>query len=475
MTVLTANLLIRVAEIIPRYNMIEAGQRVGVAVSGGADSVALLHILHRFCGELGIQLIVLHVNHELREVESEADERFVRALAESLELEALIERAAIGTGNLEQEARGARRDFFRRAMHSHALDRIALGHTLSDQAETVLFRLLRGAGLAGLSAMRFVTPEGLIRPLLSTSREEVRAWAAAEGIEWREDSSNQDPRFARNRLRNEAIPYLNKSFNPNLERVLAGTAELARDEEDYWNQQIGPIYQAIAKRTHLGLFFQIDAFRALHLAVRRRLVRRALAEIRGNLRGIDMEHVEAILAICTSKHGHDRVIVPGADALRSFETLLLAKPGEATPSNRHYRLELVEGVQCELPFRAGSLKVNRLVREGQNCVKFEEDQQFSAEIADLDLSAARKAGPLAVRNWEPGDELLRPGHRGAEKIKSLFQESKVLLWERRHWPVVVSGNEIVWVRSFGAAAKYEAPAGTGEVMRLTYHPLIEEQ
>lgn len=470
MAVLTANLVERVAEIIPRYNMLSAAHRIGVGVSGGADSVVLVHILHR----LSLEPVLLHANHQLRGAESDADEAFVRALAGSLGLEILVEAARPGGGNLEQEARRVRRDFFRRAMRQLHLDRIALGHTRSDQAETVLLRLLRGSGLAGLAGMRPVTADGLVRPLLTTSREEVRAWSSEQGIEWREDSSNRDPRFARNRLRNEAIPLLREAFNQNLELVLARTAALAADEEDYWIQQIEPLYGQITKRTELGSFFQVEDLERLPTPVRRRILRRALIDVRGDLRSIDIDHIEAILAICSSRHGHDRVILPGVDALRSFGKLLLARPGEAMPAARNYSIELRNGVEHELPARAGFLRVNRIPPEMRNCDKFETEDQLLEEIADLDEQAIAEAGgSLLVRNWEPGDEIRRPGRQSAEKIKSLFQEYKILLWERRHWPVVAAGDKIVWVRRFGSAAEFCSADYNRGAIRLTYRPATE--
>ncbi|HTU46307.1 MAG TPA: tRNA lysidine(34) synthetase TilS, partial [Bryobacteraceae bacterium] len=174
---LAETLLDRVAEIIPRYSMLEPGDRVGVAISGGADSVVLLHLLHRLAPRLQIGLALLHVNHHFRGAESDADEAFVRKLGDALELEVLVTSGAVSGGNLEQEARQVRREFFRRCMAERGLKRVALGHTRSDQAETVLFRLLRGSGLAGLAGMYPVTQDGFIRPLLTTSREEVRQWA----------------------------------------------------------------------------------------------------------------------------------------------------------------------------------------------------------------------------------------------------------------------------------------------------------
>ncbi len=452
--------------------MLSAADEVGVAVSGGADSVVLLHILHRLSPQLGIALKVLHVNHGLRGRESEADEVFVRQLAGSLGVPCLVERAKLPDGNMEENARLLRREFFRRCLGMHQLKRIALGHTRSDQAETVLFRLLRGSGLAGLAGIRMTTEDGLIRPLLTTSRAEIRGWAEAEGIRWREDSSNADLRWARNRLRNDVIPALTHHFNSNLEGVLTGVAELAQDEEAYWSQQIEPIYQEITKRTHLGSILQTDALCTLHLAVQRRVIRRALREVRGNLRSIDKEHVDAILAICTSNHGHDRVLLPGVDALRSFNMLLLRLPGNIQSDARHYRVKLNYGEPCELPFQAGSICINRVKPGAPDCANFKKDQELLAEAADLngELLTSAEGGftPLFVRNWEAGDQLQRPGHRQPEKIKTLFQEGRVLLWERRHWPVVIAGDEIIWVRQFGSGAKYAASPESSQQIRITY-------
>ena len=469
------NLVDRVAEIIPRYNMLSAGDRIGVAVSGGADSVALLHILYRLSAQFRIELAVLHVNHQLRGAESEEDEAFVRALAGSLGLEAQVVHSRPEEGNLEQEARRARRAFFRECMERGGLKRVALGHTRSDQAETVLLRLFRGSGLAGLSGMRMVSPEGWIRPLLSTSRHEVREWARAENLAWREDSSNADSRFARNLLRNEAIPALSRHFNPNLEGVLAGTAELAQDEEEYWAQEIEGIYPKITKRTqtrgYLGLILQVRELSAYKRAVQRRLIRRILCDIRKDLRSLDQDHVEAILRVCSSTQGHDRVVVPGADVLRSFETVLFTRPGELASVPRQYRLEIKAGEERQLPYGAGVIALKVMKPEPRNCVNFKEAQQFPAEVEHLDGDALTdRNARFEVRNWEPGDALQRSGHGSAEKVKSLFQEHRILLWERRHWPVLVAGEEIVWVRRFGVAAKFRAASGSRQPIRLIYVP-----
>jgi tRNA(Ile)-lysidine synthase len=471
MTLLPLTFVDRVARIITRYNMLSAGDRIGVAVSGGADSVVLLNVLQRLRSQFAAELFVLHVNHHLRGPESDEDEAFVRSLAAGLGLPIAVTDGAPQPGNLEQEARLVRRQFFLACLRQYDLQKVALGHTRGDQAETVLFRFLRGSGLAGLAGMQPVTADGLVRPLLTISRDEIRLWAKAEGVEWREDSSNADPGFTRNRLRQHTIPALTQGYNPNLETVLAGTARLAQAEEDYWNRQIEPIYQETTRRTSLGSFCKIRAIGDLHLAVQRRLMRRAVAEVRGNLRGIDLDHIDAILALCRTEQGHDRVLIPGVDALRSFGDLLLTQPGTLAGRTRQYCFEIQIGEKCELPFDIGSIYVNWVKSATEICANFKEERHLKQEAVDLDWDVLVQAGTseaLVVRNWEPGDEILRPGHGAAEKIKALFQENRVLLWERRHWPVLEIGKEIVWARKFGCAGKFKASGESSRVVRLVY-------
>ena len=172
--------------------LLRRGRRIGVAVSGGADSVFLLHTLH----ELGLAAAVLHFNHELRGAESEADEAFVRRMAQTLDLPLYVMRQPVPEGNTEQEARRQRYAFFLDQIASGVCDAVATGHNLDDQAETVLYRFLRGAGTAGLTGIRPNTDVGLIRPLLDLRRKDIRKWLAERGIGWREDSSNSNTELA---------------------------------------------------------------------------------------------------------------------------------------------------------------------------------------------------------------------------------------------------------------------------------------
>jgi tRNA(Ile)-lysidine synthase len=217
---------------------------------------------------------------------------------------------------------------------------------------------------------------------------------------------------------------------------------------------------------------------ALPLAVRRRLLRRAFEALKGDLRQIDSAHVDAVLRVCETDSGHDRVLLPGIDALRSFATLRLTAPGQFAGEKRHYSIPVSPDIEIALPFGAGTVRLNsspHATENAGNCAKFVNEKNRSESVT-LDFQAL--GGPevfhrLVIRNWEPGDAYQPAGHQGSRKIKELFQENKVLLWERRHWPVLDREGEIVWVRQFGPANKFWAEQGRGRVVSLIYRPAHE--
>jgi tRNA(Ile)-lysidine synthase len=449
----------RVLATISRYGMFQPGQYVGVAVSGGADSVALLHILVDLAPALDIRLAVLHLDHMLRGEESAADAVFVRDLADKLGLRShscqtdVAQRAAQTGDNLEQAARSARYEFFGQFLASGELHRIALGHTRSDQAETVLFRFLRGAGTAGLAGVRPVTGTGFVRPLIETDRAAIEVYLRDRGIRWHEDSTNRSTDFARNRIRHELLPQLTRGWNPSLPETLARTADWAQAEEDWWDVEIARLAARVLIRHPKVVLVRVADLRDLHLAVARRLMRRAVEMVKGDLRSIGFEHVESILAMAASTEGSGRTQAPGLDIYRSFDWLRLAPPGVDTLENRNFRLDLpVPGI-VEVP--GSSTVIHLQVSEGQ-------EYRYNEDMACLDWKLV--SGTLQLRNWRPGDQYQPAGYDSAVKIKTLFQESRIPLWERRNWPVITKGEEIVWARRFGPASGYAAVSASQVVL-----------
>ena len=437
-------------------------ERVGIAVSAGGDSVFLAHALHR----LGCAAALLHVNHQLRGPASDADEAFTRQLARQLDVPFHSTCAPIGAGNapgnLEQEARYARYTWFADCKSALGLDAIATGHTLDDQAETVFLRFLRGAGTQGLAGIRPSTRDGVIRPLLGLRRTDIRQWLRENGLAWREDESNTSTRFDRNRARLETLPQLERDYNPGLSSILASTAKWALDEEDYWSGELDRLAPELLDPRGETVFLKVNQISLQPVALQRRLLRRAIALVRGNLRSIDFDHVEGIRALLKTTEGSGRIQLPGLEAYRSFNQLRLGPPGFDARLERDFEAPLAVPGRTTLAERFITFDMELVTGE----------PVYNDDRDALDLS--RCPGSLWVRNWRPGDSYWPQGGSGAVKIKQLFQEFRVPLWERRTWPVVVAGDPreessprvIVWSRRFGRAEQFGAGPGSRNVLLI---------
>jgi tRNA(Ile)-lysidine synthase len=464
-----------VLEYIRIHKVLRAGDRVGAAVSGGADSVALLLLLLELRREIGVVLSVVHFNHRLRGEESDEDERFVAALAQRHKLDLLHESGEVSAYaaekhlSLETAAREMRYHYFRSLLLEGRLNRIATGHTLDDQAETVLLKLVRGAGGRGLAGIyprlpvstsqlsAFSSQPGpevsIIRPLLGTRRRDLEAYLTALGQSWREDKSNRDLRHMRNRVRHGILPRLERYLNPAVREALAETAEIARAEEEYWAREVARVlplaWEATAGRRGdcrrdagaTGGVLRLSAFVDVPLALQRRIVR-ATSESLG-LR-LEFHHVEEILALCSNRGGAAKsTAMPGGwMVLREKNGLRFELP-RGTPGKLEYEYCLsvpgsVDVRETESRFEA--LLVSGNAAEGYN-------------PEDL-IDGARLTAELKVRNWRAGDRF-RPAHtKVAKKIKELLQERHVTGRERKLWPVIVSGSDVIWVRGFLASAQF---------------------
>ena len=325
----------RVAAYIREHDLLRPGQRVGVAVSGGADSVSLLRLLLELRGELGIVLSVAHLNHGTRGAESDADEQFVAALATRHGLDLHAERADVPAHarkhrlSLEAAGRAARDDFFTRLIEANTIDCIALAHTQDDQAETVLLRLLRGAGprgLAGIYPTRALTDDGsrVVRPLLAIRRAELRSYLGSLDQPWREDASNRDLRHTRNRIRHQLLPMLERDYNPGIARLLSELAEIARGEEEHWQTVVPPLLAQLAPDGVVAVGPRL----AQPVAVQRRLLR-AAAEAAGVR--LDFDHTERVRrhAACATAHNAIIELAGGARALISRNELRFEPPAQA--------------------------------------------------------------------------------------------------------------------------------------------------
>ena len=455
-------MLDRVANFVAQHRMVERGERIGVAVSGGADSVFLLHALRELGPRWDLQLSVIHIEHGIRGAASIADAEFVAQLAARIELPFHFHHADVSSigGNLEDAARNVRRSFYADLIASAKVDRIATGHTRSDQAETVLYRILRGSGLTGLSGILPVTQEGLIRPLLEIDRSEIEVWLRERNIPWREDETNQDRTFARNRLRHEILPLLREAFNPQPDTALSHLAVLAGDEEAYWESEL--LRHQPPATSHQPLILPIAQLTAVHPALARRLIRRAVEIVKGDLRGIDFAHVERVLEMARLEDGHDRFQAPGLDVCRSFDFIRLDPAGKTTRVTSDFSFPLEIPGSVELP--GSNTRITLQILEKQD-----PPQPCATVVSELDWQRCRKgrdAPSLELRNWRPGDQYRRIGQSKPEKIKFFFQEARIPLWERGNWPIITYNEAIVWARLFGVAAEFATEPETRSILQI---------
>lgn len=457
---------------VEKYDLLRPGERVGIAVSAGADSVALLRLMLELRNEIGLVISVVHLNHKLRGDESDADEHFVRELAQAQRLEIIIEsRAAKPYAEekklgLEAAARQLRYDFFRGVLLAN-VDRVATAHTMDDQAETVLLKLMRGAGTRGIAGIyprvvisnqslaigktgrdekRISKPDvpSIVRPLLGTRRSQLREYLAEIGQTWREDSTNQDLRHTRNRIRHEVLPRLERQVNPAVIRVLTEAAEIARAEEDHWALEVERLLPEIWREAGTLNFNQLNA---VPLAVRRRLAR-AAAESLGL--ALEFSHVEEILGL---SHEGDHASLPGRWVVSRRKGQLEFQVFREVSSNYEYQLSI-----------PGKLAVPEAGIEIETALVGGNSQLHPHDLENL-IASALVAGALVVRNWRPGEQFWPAHTKAPKKIKELLQDRHLTGEEKQRWPVVASGDEIVWLRGFGVRRDLHAKGENGVSIR----------
>jgi tRNA(Ile)-lysidine synthase len=472
---------------LKKQEMMRAGDRVGVAVSGGADSVALLLLLLELRERLGIVLSVVHFNHKLRGKASDADETFVAKLAAKHGLEFhsasldVAKKAKKERANLEDAARRARYDYFRSLAESEVCKRIVVAHTADDQAETVLAHLLRGTGLAGLGGIHPVAG-AVIRPLLNVRRSELRLFLRARKQTWREDATNRDTKRMRARIRKKLLPLLEKQFQPAIVEHLAMLADLAREDEAFLNAIAVDCARALVQRSDEGARIAVDdLFRPWKkegfntestedtegaektgraTALSTRMVRRIVESIKPRDGQLGARHVEAVLQLAHSGQSGSSLPLPGGVEVRKERDALVFQPIEKArvqTSRRatheyEYNIDLVNSARGVRVAELGCVFRLRVIdwpaKRGET----------SSEGTVLDRERLRF--PMVLRNWRPGDRLRPQGHRSAHKLKRLLNEKRVSRWEREGWPVLMSDGVLVWARGFPVAAEFAANEGT---------------
>ena len=464
-------ILDKVIATVRRHAMLEPRDRVVVAVSGGPDSVALLHLLLDMRPAFDLAITIAHLDHALRGAESDADRAYVEDLADRLGLPCVARREEVAAlarrerRSLEEAGRIARRRFLREVAASTGSRRVALGHHRGDQAESVLLRLIAGSGRGGLSGVRPVAERLYVRPLFDCSREEILAYLEARGIPAREDISNADSRFPRNRVRHDVLPLLRAGFNPRVEEAIARTADILREEDAYLDRRSRRVLARLilgdeARAQALDGPLVLDAARLSRLPapIGRRVVRLALR--RAGLRGRDLARARIEDVLELAGRGRNQALSLGESFTVRLEYGRLHLARRAMPAVRAVPQSL--SVPGEAPVAPAGVAI-RASLAGRERV----DAEYRhAPAHRIYVDAGMLRAPLTVRAPRPGDRLHPLGAPGSRKLSDLWSDLKVGRDARRRCLVVESDGRIVWAVGMRMADPFRITDATKDVAIL---------
>lgn len=423
--------------------LVAPGDKVLVAVSGGADSLALLYLLEKFSKELGYELFIAHLNHLTRGEESDGDASFVERVADKLCLPVFVERVDVAgqipflKTSFQESARILRYRFFEKTLASIKGNKIALGHTADDCVETVLMNLLRGTGLRGLAGIPEVRGH-IIRPLLRFTRFELEKFLNERDLVYRIDSSNSQKKYLRNKIRHEVIPFL-RTINKDISGNLLGLAEIARSEEQWMSEKTRELCSKLVTFENGVLSFEVAEFGKQHPAMKRRLIREAFYRLTGSLREITVLHVRQVLDIfACARVGREVKLPRNVQVVCGYGTVSFSVPeGDDRPFAVDRKV-----VSLEIP---GVTRLDQL------------EIQFDAKLVKLNLPPPRdkkqayfdfdKTGEdIRVRFFQPGDRFIPSGMQGHKKVKSYFIDQKIPRKKRLSIPILTNGaGDIIWI------------------------------
>ncbi|MCF8021585.1 MAG: tRNA lysidine(34) synthetase TilS [Clostridiales bacterium] len=448
--------------------MITPGQKILVAVSGGPDSMALMHILYRLADQLDIKLHVFHLNHLFRGEESAKDARVVEDTAKLLGIPSTIKEYNVqkycnNQGKSKQE--GAREIRYQLISHVCArvgASRVAQGHHGDDQVETIFINFLRGSGLTGLKGFLPVRENFYIRPMIYLRRHDIEDYCLRHDINYRIDLSNKKPVYTRNCLRLDIIPRL-EDYNPSLASTLLRSAEVLREEDEFLNNETDKVILNAVSFSQKDFFkVNIDILRSQPLALQRRVLRKLWSTLIDDYAGPGFEHVETMLELLQKKKGSWETHLPkGVRVYREYNYLLFNKNHkkdleEVAPYS--YELE-VPG--CVFIPELGVFVKSRLLSSAQ----VNDPESLTREEAVLDYD--KISSKLYVRGKYPGDYFIPIGLDGAKiKLKKFFIDQKIPWHKRNKIPLVVSDNEIIWVAGIRPAENYKLTRNTERILYL---------
>ena len=454
-----------VRKTIKEHKMIDALDKIVVGVSGGHDSMSLLYVLESLKKELGFEMVVAHINHGIRGKQADEDEEYVRNISKELNLPFysckvnMDDYAKEYKITSEEAGREIRYNFFRKILKDVNGTKIAVAHNRNDQAETLMMRFMRGTGIDGLRGMEFETRE-IIRPLLDIERKDIEEYCKELNVSPRIDPTNAMPIYGRNKVRIELIPYIEKTFNSAIINTLSRTSEIMKIDSDFlmiYSEE--KFIESLNKSDEISVTLDIRKINDFHESIKTRVIRRAIEELNSNLKGIEKKHIEDILKLIkTDKTGKSIDISNNIRVKTSYDNLIIEKNEQIEKLSFNYNIDIgcvktIDELNSEIKSSVCSLK-DANVDLNNNLVKcFDYDNIKSS---------------IHIRNRRNGDKFIPSGMTGNKKLKDFFIDEKIPKEVRNKIPLVLDGENIMWVVGYRTSEKYKVSSSTKNVLVLEY-------
>lgn len=465
---------------IAAHNMFQPGDNVLVCVSGGPDSIALLHILHTLSPALKIKLGIAHFNHMLRDGASEKDALFVENTAVDFGLPFFSERKNVHKYrrekkmSVEEAARHFRYHFFFKIAKKSNFNKIALGHHMDDNAELILMYLLRGSGALGSSGIPAVRDEIIVRPLITSTKTQILEFITSNDLKVVVDQSNKDTRYLRNSIRHQLIPLLKSSYNPNIVETLNRFGSIIKSEDKWFEENVAPLYEnAVSSQDDDRITFLVSYLRERHISEKRRIIRKGIKVIKGDLKRISYDHIDSVISLLEAQKNLKRLDLPGQIRIvRNYDALIIAKEKQPLRTINKKKFSKEAPIFNYEVFKEKYATRTIGIKESGVLLKFSQHTKMNlttiyntgkkAALLDLDKLLL----PIFIRNISPGDRFSPLGVHGTQKVCKYFKDRKIPLHQRLKCPIVMSKDKVIWVAGYQIDDSVKVTESTRKILKI---------
>ena len=450
---------------VEENNIFKKGEGIVVGVSGGPDSISLLHLLYRIRDAYDLNIYVVHLNHQFRGEDADQDAEFVKQFCHDRKIPCFLYSKNISSYSkekgitFEEAGRAIRYACFYEVLEKVKAQKIAVAQNMDDQAETVLMRLMRGTGLEGIGAMEYIRGK-IIRPILNITRKEIENYCSDNNLMARIDKTNLESIYTRNRIRLELIPYIEKNFNKNIKEALCRTAELAREDKDFFDGFVNNVYSDLVIEEKKQIKINIGEFEKQHTAIQNRIIRKVLLNLCGDLKDIQKKHVENLIKFMKNSNTGAQIDLPKeVIAILQYGDVILKK-GKDKKTQDFFTYNINIGDEIYIQEMNGYISSKIIgLNEYKYSLKSTDDMYFDAD---------QLSGTLCIRNRKTGDRFNPFGFEGSKKLKDYFIDQKIPKDQRNQVGLVCDDDHILWVTGVRRSNKYKIDKNTKNIVVLTY-------